>query len=62
MTHNAENFYHSAASHVKGTDSSVQTTYEPRCEKTGLRGFPTRSHTNQAPQRQKMARGMKFLI
>ena len=33
---------------------------EPRCEKTGLRGFPTRSHTNQAVQPHKMARGLKF--
>ena len=43
--------------------------YEPRCEKTGLRGgggggggFPTRSDTNRAAQPQKMARGLKFRI
>ena len=35
---------------------------EPRCEKTGLRGFPTRSDTNQAIQPQKMARSLKFWI
>ena len=32
--------------------------FEPRHEKTGLRGFPTRSHTNQAVLPQKMARGL----
>ena len=32
---------------------------EPRCEKTGLRGFPTR---NGAVQPHKMARDLKFLI
>ena len=36
--------------------------YEPRCEKTGLRGFPTRCHSNQAVQLHKMARGLKFRI
>ena len=36
--------------------------FEPRSEKTGLRGFPTRSDTNQAVQPQKMARGLKFRI
>ena len=36
--------------------------YEPRCEKTGLRGFPTRSDTNQAVQLQKMARSLNFQI
>ena len=36
--------------------------YEPRCEKTGLRGFPIRSDTNRATQAQKMARGLKFRI
>ena len=35
---------------------------EPRCEKKGLRGFPTRSDTNRAVQLQKMSRGMKFWI
>ena len=37
-------------------------SYEPRSEKTGLRGFPTRSDTNQAVQPQKMVRGSKFWI
>ena len=36
--------------------------YEPRCEKTSLRGFPTRSDTNRAVQPQKIARGLKFWI
>ena len=36
--------------------------YEPRCEKMGLSGFPTRSHTNRAVQSQKMASSMKFCI
>ena len=36
--------------------------YEPHSEKTGLRGFPTRSDTNGAVQPQKMARGLKFGI
>ena len=40
----------------------IQSTNEPRCEKTGLRGFLTRSDTNQAVQSQKMARGLKFRI
>ena len=40
----------------------LHKTYEPCCEKTGLRGFPTRSYTNQAVQPQKMARGLKFPI
>ena len=35
---------------------------EPRSEKTGLRGFPTKSDTNRAVQPQKMARGLKFRI
>ena len=35
---------------------------EPRCEKTGLRGFSTRSDTNRAVQLQKMARDFKFRI
>ena len=26
----------------------IATVNEPRCEKTGLRGVPTRSHTNRA--------------
>ena len=33
---------------------------EPRCEKTGYSGFPTRSDTNRAVQPRKMARGLKF--
>ena len=36
--------------------------YEPRCEKTRLRFFLTRSHTNLAAQPQNMARGLKFQI
>ena len=36
--------------------------YEPRREKTCLRGFQTWSDTNQAAQPQKMARGLKFQI
>ena len=35
-------------------------SYEPRSEKTGLRGFPTRSDTNRAVQPQKMAETLKF--
>ena len=31
--------------------------FEPRYEKISIRGFPTRSDTNQAVQLQKMARG-----
>ena len=40
----------------------VVISYAPRCEKTGLRGFPTRPHTNQAVQLQNMSRGLKFHI
>ena len=36
--------------------------YELRSEKTGLQGFPTRSHTNWAVQSHKMARSLKFRI
>ena len=36
--------------------------YEPRCEKTGLRGFLTRSDTNQPVQKLKMAIALKLLI
>ena len=35
---------------------------ELRCEKTGLRGFSTRSDTNRAVQLQKTARGLEFRI
>ena len=35
---------------------------EPRCEKTGLRGFRPGPHTNRAVLPQKMARGLKFRI
>ena len=35
---------------------------EPRCKKTGLSEFPTRSDTNRAVQPQKMARDWKFRI
>ena len=38
------------------------TCIEPRCEKTGLWGFPTRSDTNRAVQLQKIAKGLKFRI
>ena len=41
---------------------AVQKKNEPRCEKTGLRGLPTRSDTNRAVQPLKMARGLKFRI
>ena len=41
---------------------SFTVTHEPRREKTGLRGFPTKSHTNQAVKLQKMARGLKIRI
>ena len=37
-------------------------TYEPRCEKTGLRGFPTRYDTNRAAHVQKMVKGLKIWI
>ena len=40
----------------------IRGYYEPRCEKTGLRGFPTRSDANQAVQLQRMARSLKFRI
>ena len=36
--------------------------YEPRSEKTGISGFPTRSDTNQAVQLQNMVRGLEFCI
>ena len=42
--------------------STLLLINEPRCEKTGLRGFPTRSDKTRAVQPQKMARGMKFRI
>ena len=35
---------------------------EPRREKTGLRGFPTRSYTNRAAQLRNEARDLKFQI
>ena len=35
---------------------------EPRREKNGLSGFPTRSDTNQAAQSHKMARSLKFRL
>ena len=34
--------------------------FEPRCEKTGFWGFPTRSDSNLAVKPQKMASGFKF--
>ena len=45
-----------------GIDQLEQMSYEPRSEKTGFSGFPTRSDTNQVVQPQKMARGLKFRI
>ena len=36
--------------------------YEPRSQKTGLRGFPTRCDTNQSVQSRKQARSLKFWI
>ena len=36
--------------------------YEPRCEKNGLWGYPTRSDINRAAQPQEMANGLKFRI
>ena len=42
--------------------SSTNLLNELRCEKTGLRGFPTRSDTNWAVQLQMMAGGLKFPI
>ena len=41
---------------------SCQMVNQPRCEKNGLRGFPTRSYINWAVQPQKIARGLKFGI
>ena len=44
---------------------SKSKSNEPRCEKTGLRGFrpgSTRFATNRAVQPHKMARGLKFRI
>ena len=42
--------------------ANSQNTDEPRCEKTGLRGFPTRTDTNRSVLPQKIARGLKFRI
>ena len=39
----------------------VARIYEPRREKTGLRGFRRGSNTNQAVQPQNMVRGLKFV-
>ena len=42
--------------------SNVMISFEPRCEKTGLRGFrPGPTQTGDV-QLQKMARGLKFRI
>ena len=49
---------------------ATRLIYEPRSEKTGLRGFRagaiqtglSRSDTNRTVQPQKMARGLKFRI
>ena len=48
--------------HVHHVSVQQQGPNEPRSEKTGLRGFPTRSHTNRPVQSQKMNRGLKFRI
>ena len=45
---------------LKTDTESLGMANEPRCEKTGPRGFPTRSDTNRAVQPQKMAGGLKF--
>ena len=42
--------------------STAFTPNEPRHEKTGLQGFPTRSDTNRPVQLQKKARILKFWI
>ena len=47
------------STHKNGVDME---TNEPRCEKTGLRGFLTWSDTNLAVQPLKMARGLKLCI
>ena len=39
---------------------NILPVFEPRCEKTGLRGFPTKSDTNRVVQPQKMAKGLTF--
>ena len=48
--------------HYMVTPVPMKPLQEPRCEKTGLWGFPTRSDTNQAVQSQRTARGLKFWI
>ena len=46
-----------------GSSQLTTKTSEPRCEKKKrFSGFPTRSHTSQAAQPHKMARGLKFRI
>ena len=47
---------------LKNPEYTGIITYEPRHEKTGLRGFTTRSDTNQVRQSQNMARALKFRI
>ena len=42
--------------------SGLTLIYEPRHEKTGLQGFPTKSDTNWAAHSLKVARGLKFWI
>ena len=39
---------------------TLTCTYEPRHDKSCLRGFPTRSNTNRALQPSKIASGLKF--
>ena len=41
-------------------ETTISQLQEPRCEKTGLRGVPTRSDKSRAAQ--KIARDFKFRI
>ena len=47
--------------HQKNPLILAVSIFEPRCEKTGLRGLRP-GPTNRAVQLQKMARGLKFQI
>ena len=51
----------SSARNFRSWDGVIKII-EPRCEKTGLRGFRPGPDTNRAVQPQKMARGLKFRI
>ena len=44
---------------AKENNAQREVMNEPRCERTGLSGFPTRSHTKGAVQPQRIARGLK---